>query len=123
MKDPMQTLLQDLEAVLEDERQALTRGDVPALSGLVARKQAAIERLGHTGEPPGANAPQDTLARLRRKAQRNQDLMDHALRGLRDVAARLDKHERPDRPLETYDSGGRRQALGDAGGGSIERRA
>lgn len=122
MKDSMQALLRDLEAVLEDERQALTRGDVPALTGLVARKQAAIDRLGKAGEPPGATAPQDKLARLRLKAQRNQDLMDHALRGLRDVAGRIGGHDNPNRPLETYDSVGKRQALGNPGG-SIERRA
>lgn len=105
-----------LEVLLEDEVETLRRADFATLSHLIARKEALLEALG-SGPPPGPAA----LDRLRRKAERNGQLLLAARRGLHAARRRIAELAQAARP-ETYDATGQRQGLAPPAG-SLEHRA
>jgi len=115
MKESQQ-VLEALDALLEKERQALLASRFDRLGALVVEKERLINRLSEL------DAVAD-LGGLRGKAERNQRLMDSAMRGIRSVATRLGTLRRLRRSLETYDKAGRRASIVMTGGGQVERRA
>lgn len=117
MTDEPTRIFDALDALLERERLALLEGRLALLSDILAEKEGLIDRLS---ERP---LEEDEMTVLRGKAERNQQLMDNALRGIRSVATRLGTLRRLRRSLETYDQAGRRQTIVTQGSGQVEKRA
>jgi flagellar biosynthesis/type III secretory pathway chaperone len=108
--------IEGIDELLEDERRALLSGDLMALSSIADRKEALAQQLSGT-KPAGPE-----LVALRRKAERNAELLEAATKGLRSVTRRLAEIQRANGPLETYGQDGTRHTLG-AGRGSLEKKA
>lgn len=108
--------IEKIDDLLEDERTALLSGDLAALQGIAERKEALLQELAHAR--PGG----DALKALRRKAERNAELLEAATKGLRSVMRRVAEIRRANGPLKTYGQDGAQQTLG-TGGASFERRA
>lgn len=106
-------IIHRLDRLLETERAALLQGDLEQISTLVATKEALIDDLNRLSDPASGD-----LAALQVKVLRNQALLDGALRGIRNVAARLVAFRRVRLALETYDREGHKQTIT----GEIERR-
>ncbi|MBR9821115.1 MAG: flagellar protein FlgN [Rhodobacteraceae bacterium] len=117
-KDPHQDLIDSLDVLLEREREALMAGRLDALSELLDQKERLIDRLNGLEGLDAAD-----LQPLRGKAQRNQALLDGALRGIRTVANRFSTLRKIRRTLETYDSQGRKSALVRQHDNKLEKRA
>lgn len=111
--DSPQQTIRHLELLLDTEREALLQGDLTRISTLVATKEALIDNINRLSDP----VPGD-LEALQAKVLRNQALLDGALRGIRNVAARLVAFRRVRRAMETYDRDGHKQTIA----GEIERR-
>lgn len=116
--DTPQTLINRLDALLEDERRALLDGDLDAIASLMERKEALIDTLN--AQDPGE---QRDLEALQGKVDRNQALLDGALEGIRKVAGRMAAFRKIRRTLETYDRSGRKQAIQGEAEHQIEKRA
>jgi hypothetical protein len=108
--------IEEIEALLDDERTALLSGDLAALGDIAARKEALAAGLSATP------LDGDTLKALRRKAERNAELIEAAMKGVRSVTRRVAEIRRANGPLKTYGQDGSQQTLG-PGNGSFERRA
>lgn len=117
-KDPHQNLIDELDLLLETERDALMGGRLEALPELLQAKENLIDRLNALDGLDG-----DDLGALRGKAQRNQALLDGALRGIRSVANRFSTLRKIRRTLETYDRQGRKSALVRQHDNRLEKRA
>ncbi|QOL81897.1 flagellar export chaperone FlgN [Pseudooceanicola spongiae] len=117
-KDPQQTLIEELDKLLEREREALVGGRLDALPELLELKERLIDSLN---EMEGIEAHQ--LQPLRGKVLRNQALLDGALRGIRSVANRFSTLRKIRRTLETYDDKGRKTALVQQHDNKLEKRA
>lgn len=111
--DSDQEIIHRLDRLLETEREALLHGDLEQISTLVATKEALIDDLNRLSDPASGD-----LAALQVKVLRNQALLDGALRGIRNVAARLVAFRRVRRAMETYDRDGHKQTIT----GEIERK-
>ncbi|MCA0920382.1 flagellar export chaperone FlgN [Pseudooceanicola nanhaiensis] len=116
--DRDETLIDALDALLEEERRTLLSGDLTAIRGLLERKEALVEQLGAL-----EGAAQRELEGLQVKALRNQALLDGTLRGIRTVANRMGTLRRIRRTLETYDEAGRRQEVTTQPDHQVEKRA
>lgn len=107
--------VRDLAQVLKRERAALCCGDLHELTAIVASKQALLEQIEGPADTPA-------LEELRRQAQRNQALLEAALRGIRAALSRIAEIRQSVRQCDTYTPGGQIRTLR-IGGGSTERRA
>ena len=92
----------DLEVILDDSRAALLAGDMARLADLAAALADA--------SPPAEPA---ALRRLRRKAERNAQLLAAALKGIRAAQRRLQDLTGQGRS-STYDAQGQRAEIGTA---------
>lgn len=106
-----------LDALLEEERTVLMSGDLHRIAEIADRKETLVAGLNVSG------AENIALVPVKRKIQRNQVLLDGALEGIRNVAARLAVLRETGGTLETYDRNGRRQSWPGPRGDGIERRA
>jgi hypothetical protein len=106
-----------LAALLEAERSALLEGDFDRIAALMEEKSALVAELEGRSLDAGAVAP------LRDGLRRNQALFDHALAGLRSVAARLGDLNRIRKSTDTYDAQGRRTPMEAPATRKLERRA
>lgn len=111
--DTDQQLIRHLDGLLERERAALLKGDLEQIATLIAAKETLIDDLNRR-----VDAAPGELAALQVKVLRNQALLDGALRGIRNVAARLGAFRRVRQAMETYDREGHKQTIA----GEIERR-
>lgn len=111
-------LIVELDRVLEQERKALTGGELDRLADLVVRKEAVIDRLGSLSP-----TDRDRIGELREKMTRNQVLLDSALDGIRAVAGRMAELRRVRKGLETYDKDGQRNRVDTGQQPTVERRA
>ena len=119
MTEPTHTdIMADLDALLEEEREALLTGALHRIEELMQRKSALID----TYVLASADKP-DALADLQGRLGRNQVLFDQALAGIRNVAARLGTLRRLRKTLETYDRNGQKSALVTSEENRLERRA
>ncbi len=115
--DSLAALLDELRAVLEDERRTLLAGRPERIQAVTRRKLALAERLeGHAGLP-GAAAPDiAALAALARYNRENSVICAAMLRHLTEAVDRLcqiDLH-RSYNPDGSEARGSAQQALGDA---------
>ena len=107
-----------LDDVLEKEREALLSGNLEAIGRLLEQKESLIEDLSVLDEVE-AKALHD----LTGKMKRNQDLLDHALAGIRSVAGRLAAMRRVRSSLDTYDANGTKRSVDMTNDPSLEKRA
>lgn len=106
-----------LTALIEAEREALLAGDLQRVEGLLDEKSALAQELSTLATPP------ETLAPLRRALQRNQDLFDRALEGIRNVVSRVSDMQKARKSLETYDAQGQRASVPSGTKRRLEKRA
>ncbi|WP_300515735.1 hypothetical protein [Aliiroseovarius sp.] len=108
-----------LERLLDQERQLILSGRIDALPPISVEKDRLLTRLGQSHGNAG------DLDHLRRKADRNQQLLLAMARGIRTVSRRLEalKAQQGGRArFSTYDQGGRSAQL-IPGRSQFERRA
>ena len=108
-----QSIVDQLDDLLERERAALLDGNLDQIPILLTEKEELIDTLNAL-EPEGDQDLND----LQAKVERNQVLLDGALQGIRKVAARMAAFRRIRRSLETYDEKGCKQTIQ----GDVERR-
>ncbi|MEX1234570.1 MAG: flagellar protein FlgN [Roseovarius sp.] len=116
--DSAQSIIDRMDALLDEERRALLKGNLEAIGTLLARKEALIDQLNAL-DPDGTKR----IDQLQGKVMRNQALLDGALQGIRTVAGRLTALRRIRRTLETYDRSGRKSAISDVIEHELEKRA
>lgn len=115
--DQNNSIIQQLDRILEEEREALLRGDLSQIMALVSEKERLVDALNAI-----ATTTRD-LRGVRGKLSRNQALLDGALQGIRTVAARLAAHRRIRRSLDTYDQNGRKHSIPGEIAHHLEKRA
>jgi len=116
--DTAQNIMDQLDGILDSERQALLAGDLDQLSGLLEKKEGLIDALNML-----APTDRDELQHLQEKLGRNQALLDGALQGIRKVAARLSAYRKIRRSMDTYDESGRKRTIPGAVNHKVEKRA
>lgn len=109
--------LERLKTFIKDEKEALLTGNFERISELLEEKAALLAEIPHLEKD------EEMLAPVRAGLRRNEELFDHALAGLRNVANRVGQANRLRKSLDTYDEAGRRTSLGEPGGKTLERRA
>lgn len=97
--------IDDLYAVLEQERAFLRTGAIDQLTSLQSRKEALTARLLETGSALGREVVED----LRHQLERNARMLKSAQDGVQSAADRLRERQRVATTLETYSADGRRQ--------------
>lgn len=104
-----------LEDLMDKERRAILDGDFDELRRMMAEKERLIS-AAKIAPPP------QSVARLKAKAERNQNMLRAAAQGIRAVSDHLAKAGQATKPLLTYSRSGQRQAHL-ARNSSMERRA
>lgn len=112
------TLVAALESLLERERSALLKGALDEIGPLMAEKATLIARLS---DAPPEDA--ESIRPLHLELRRNQQLFDHALDGIRNVANRLGVLRQIRDSMDVYDAQGRRASIGGEDKTRMERRA
>ncbi|MGX9355978.1 flagellar biosynthesis protein FlgN [Roseobacteraceae bacterium S113] len=117
VKESKNDLVDEVSELLEQERQALLSGDLEAIGEMMDRKTELLEKLENAGEES-----LEQLTSLRETALRNQQLLDHALQGIKSVADRLAEMRKVRAQLDTYGADGNKMTFYTARH-SVERRA
>lgn len=101
----MTAISDQLDNLLDKEREILLAGRIEMLPRLAPQKEKLLERLS------SSNISREQIEKLRRKADRNQELLLAASKGIRAVTRRLQALRSQKSQLRTYDSGGHSQNL------------
>lgn len=99
-------ILNKIESILEAEKSALLSGNLDKIAEMSDQKERLFSEL--------KNADSEQLVALEALQQRyahNQELMDGALQGIRNVAKRLAEIRRLGAGLDTYDADGRKTVI------------
>ena len=107
-----------LDDLLELEREALLAGNIDGVTRRLPEKERlmnSLEEFELTDE--------SKLDPLKRKAERNQRLLESALEGLRAVTNRISALRRIRETLEIYDQSGRRTTISETRRSQVEKRA
>lgn len=107
-----------LDTCLEREKAALLIGDLDGIAPLMAEKSGLIAQLNALGATEG-----NDLSDLKRKAERNQVLLNGALEGIRRVSDRMQVMQSLRHSFDTYDQGGNRQTIEGQVVRHVEKRA
>lgn len=110
--------IEQLDALLEQERKALLAGDLQEIALLYDQKERLIEALNASEHRDLAN-----LMQLDGKVRRNQLLLNGALEGIRTVTQRMAALQQVRQSLETYDRDGQKQRIDVRSDHSVEKRA
>jgi flagellar biosynthesis/type III secretory pathway chaperone len=113
-----QDVIDTLDKILEQERDALMSGDLDAIPKLLEQKEALFDQLQDVRVEERGH-----LEVLHSKVTRNQALLDSALRGIRSVSERMATLRRVRKTLETYDSAGRKMTFESNPEHKVEKRA
>lgn len=100
-----------LEDHLDHERKMILSGEIDGLLRMSGEKERLMARLSRASETDAV------MQRLRRKAERNQELLRAAARGMQSAARRIDKLRNADTGLRTYGRDGATAELTGARGG------
>lgn len=117
-QDRIDTLIEDLDQLLDAERRALVDGDLDELARLYDGKEALI-----TGLNALDRLESEQLQEVRHKMTRNQALLNSAMEGIRGVADRMAELRRLRQSLSTYDRDGRRHQFETPTEQKLEKRA
>jgi len=115
--DQAQILMDELDDLLEAERDALLAGKIDRIAPLIEDKDRVVGALNALETPP------DGLDLLHGKLDRNQTLLNGALIGIKRVATRIATLRRIRETLETYDSEGKRRTIQGEVVRKVEKRA
>lgn len=118
MTDTAQTLIDELDELLESERDALLEGDLERITALLDLKENLIDRLSEID-----HKERQPLDGLQTKIKRNQVLLDGALQGIRRASARMAALRRVRKSLETYDQDGQKRTIEGQVVHKVEKRA
>ena len=116
--DPAQVLIDELDQLLDRERQSLLAGDLDQIARLTTLKETLIDQLDGN-----VRLDRDRLTHVREKVARNQVLLTGAMQGIRAVADRMVDLRRVRQSLETYDHSGRKTGFATGRQASVEKRA
>ncbi|MFT4960874.1 MAG: flagellar biosynthesis/type III secretory pathway chaperone [Paracoccaceae bacterium] len=116
--DNIQSLIDELDDLLDSEKKALVQGDMERVGRLMSQKEFLIESLNAMDD-----LDRENLTHLHQKVMRNQTLLDSALEGIRAVATRMSELRRVRSGLETYDEQGRKQHFSTQRTVQVEKRA
>lgn len=116
--ESQQYLIDDLDDLLERERQALVNGELEQLGRFLTRKEALITQINAL-----ETLERTVLTQIHEKVTRNQTLLNSAMEGIRAVADRMADLRRVRRGLETYDETGRKKRVETHVETSVEKRA
>lgn len=97
-----------LERLLKDEREMILAGRLDELQEIAPRKADALSQL------PDWQLPADKLAALAAQVNRNQALLDAAIRGMKAARLRIESVIGAAGTLSTYDRSGQKSDLGKA---------
>lgn len=111
-------LIEDLDLLLDSERQALVAGNLDQLPDLLDRKEKLISSLNALDRLEA-----DALNNVRTKMTRNQELLGSAMEGIRAVADRMAELRRIRQSLSTYDRDGKRHQISTSTDQKLEKRA
>ena len=117
-QDTAQDMIDELDTLLDQERQALVDGDLEQIGRLVARKADLIGRINLLD-----TLERSQLAQVHDKVTRNQVLLHSAMEGIRAVASRMADLRSVRQGLETYDRAGRKNRFDTQSHTSMEKRA
>lgn len=101
-----QALVDELDVLLDAERQAVLSGNLDEMARLLERKEALIDLLGQLDAEDSA-----VISNIQDKLSRNQLLLDGALQGIRRASARLAAVRKVRRSLETYGEDGQKKTI------------
>ncbi|MEJ6768645.1 MAG: flagellar biosynthesis protein FlgN [Paracoccaceae bacterium] len=104
--------------MLVAERALLITGDFKALERLEADKEKVIAAIR-----PMSERDLQELSHLRGLAEHNQQLFKQALKGIQDVADRLESIRKIGETIDTYDQTGRRISVETQQSKALEKRA
>ncbi len=105
-----------LEDHLDHERKLILSGQIDGLLKVSGEKERLLARLPRAGDSA------EVLDRLRKKAERNQQLLTAAARGIKSAAHRVNTLAKPAAELRTYGRDGAAADLVHTRGG-IDRQA
>ncbi|NIZ13288.1 flagellar biosynthesis protein FlgN [Phaeobacter sp. HF9A] len=113
-----QALIDDLDIVLNEERHALTHGELHKLEGLLERKEALFDQINQITDLEAT-----VLDDVHGKISRNQALLGSAMQGIKAVATRMSELRKVRRGLEVYTPTGSRAHYATTGSLKLEKRA
>lgn len=113
-----QTLFDELDDLLDEEREALLLGDLEKIGALLSLKESLFDRIGALDDTQPLS-----LQELQSKVERNQLLLDGALQGIRQASIRLAAIRHIRRNLETYSEDGRKRIIEGEVVRKVEKRA
>lgn len=118
MRDELCVPFEELDELLDTEKTALLNGNLDQVSRLFDRKSRLVDELNDVHP-----ANSEDFTNLRKKLERNQNLLRSAADGVRSVAHRLSAVRRVRDSLETYDARGRRTTVDLKPSSKMEKRA
>ncbi len=113
-----QALIDGLDSLLEEERAALTAGELHKLEGILERKEALFDQLNSL-----TDLEPEALDGVQGKVTRNQALLGSAMQGIKAVAVRMSELRKVRKGLDVYDRSGRRATYSTIGSVKLEKRA
>ncbi|MGR3805989.1 flagellar biosynthesis protein FlgN [Marinibacterium profundimaris] len=117
-RDKIDSLIEELDQLLDAERRALVSGELEELARLHDTKERLVSGLSTLDRMEAAE-----LKDLRDKMTRNQALLDSAMEGIRSVAERMAELRRLRQSLSTYDRDGKRRQYETPTEQKLEKRA
>ncbi len=121
--EAQQAIIDELDQLLEKEREALLVGDLEQIGRLMALKEQLIDKINGLDTAEKAALDRNALSQMQDKMTRNQALLQGAMEGIRAVADRIAGLRRVREGLETYDQSGRKTQHATGVKGNVEKRA
>lgn len=117
-QDIIDTLIDELDELLDAERRALMSGNLDELTRLYENKEKLVANLNALDRLEAKR-----LEGLQKKMTRNQTLLSSAMEGIRAVADRMAELRRLRQSLSTYDREGKRKQIATPTEQKLEKRA
>jgi len=111
-------LIEQLDTLLDVERDALLKGDIDALAGIVEQKEILIEHLSAADVNDASE-----VAPVNGKVRRNHVLLEQALKGIRNVSKKLSDIRQTRKAFDTYDQSGQKSSIEGQKTTTVEKRA
>ncbi len=121
--EAQQAIIDELDQLLEKEREALLAGDLEQIGRLMELKEQLIDKINSLDAEAKAALDRSALSQMQDKMTRNQALLQGAMEGIRAVADRIAGLRRVREGLETYDQAGRKTQHTTGLKGHVEKRA
>jgi flagellar biosynthesis/type III secretory pathway chaperone len=113
-----QAIIDALDVLLEEERGALTNGELDKLEGILARKEDLFDQLNSM-----TDVDHEALDSVQSKVSRNQALLGSAMQGIKAVANRMAELRKVRKGLDVYNRSGQRTSFATTGSLKLEKRA